>query len=140
VLPNFNSNGDLPPGIHRANWNEVEQRFGSGSKARTRAFTILKRVHDEAARTGSLRSLYVFGSFVSVAPEPRDVDVVLIMTRDFRIEDCSSESRALFSHLQAEARYGASVFWAREGTLPRDFMQAWQVKRDGSLRGILEVG
>ncbi|HYL88793.1 MAG TPA: hypothetical protein VEU32_08510 [Burkholderiales bacterium] len=103
VLPALNSNGDLPPGIHRANWNEVEQRFGSGSKART-------------------------------------VDVVLIMTRDFRIEDCSSESRALFSHLQAEARYGASVFWAREGTLPRDFMQAWQVKRDGSLRGILEVG
>ena len=140
VLPSLNSNGDLPPGIYRADWIEVERRFGTGTDARKKALATLKRVHELAARTGHLMSLYVFGSFVSAVPEPRDVDVVLVMNRDFRIEDGPSESRALFSHLQAQVRYGASVFWLREGALPQEFMRAWQVKRDGSLRGILEVG
>jgi len=43
----------------------------------------------------------------------------------------------------AEARYGASVFWLREGMLPDDllgeFFDTWQTKRDGTKRGIVEV-
>src|SRR5438876_600775 len=46
----------------------------------------------------------------SRAAEPRDVDVVLIMSADFRVEACARESRTLFSHAEAQARYGASVF------------------------------
>ena len=49
----------------------------------------------------------------------------------------------LFSHPDAEARFGASVFWVRQGMLPedgmREFLVTWQIKRDGTLRGILEV-
>ena len=29
-LPEFNNNGDLPPGVHRTSWSEVLQRFGVG--------------------------------------------------------------------------------------------------------------
>jgi len=101
---------------------------------------MLKQVYELAAGTGCLKSFYVFGSFVSATPEPRDVDVVLVMTRDFRSEQCPREARPLFSHLDAQARYGASVFWFREGALPQEFLDVWQVKRDGTLRGILEVG
>mgnify|MGYP001355734242 CR=1 FL=1 len=85
----------------------------------------------------------MFGSFVSGAAEPRDVDVALVMAGDFRLEDCPRECRTLFSHADAEARYGASVFWLREGMLPeaamREFLDTWQTKRDGTVRGILEV-
>ncbi|HXM81863.1 MAG TPA: hypothetical protein VN929_08030 [Burkholderiales bacterium] len=84
-----------------------------------------------------------FGSFVSAVPDPRDVDVVLVMGDDFRLEDCPRESRTLFSHADAEARYGASVFWLREGMLQdaamHEFLRVWQTKRDGTVRGILEV-
>lgn len=143
MLPDMNKNGDLPPGVHRASWVEIEQRFGSGTEARRRAFASLKRLHQLAARTGSPRAFYVFGSFVSAAPEPRDVDVVLVMAADFRIEDCPWESRPLFARARAEARYSASVFWTREGMLTdagmRGFVSAWQTKRGGTLRGILEV-
>ena len=42
-----------------------------------------------------------------------------------------------------EARFGASVFWLREGMLPDDmmrmFLETWQTKRDGTKRGILEI-
>jgi len=143
VLPLLNDSGDLPAGVHVAGWVEIEQRFGAGSKARVRALATLKHLHELAARTRSLRYFYVFGSFVSAAPDPRDVDVVLVMGDDFRLEDCQWESRALFSHAAAEARYGATVFWLREGMLPdaamRELLRVWQTKRDGTLRGILEV-
>lgn len=143
MLPPLNKYGDLPPGVHAAGWPEISRHFGTGSSTRLRALATLQHLHELADRTGALRSFYVFGSFVSALPEPRDVDVILIMRGDFRIEDCPRESRTLFSHSDAEARYGASVFWLREGMLPGDamgeFMRAWQTKRDGTVRGILEV-
>lgn len=143
MLPPLDEKGDLPPGVHAAGWSEIEQRFGTGSRARVRAWLTLKHLHELALRTGSLRNFYVFGSFVSAAAEPRDVDVVLIMNDSFRLEDCPWESRALFLHATAAARYGASVFWLREGVLPgpsmNEFLRVWQTKRDGTLRGILEV-
>jgi hypothetical protein len=139
MLPPLNENGDLPPGVHVATWPEIEHRFGTGTEARLRAFATLRRLCALARNTGALRTLYAFGSFVSATPEPRDIDVVLIMKRDFRLEDCPLESRTLFSHSAAEARYGATVFWMREGALPEGLMRAWQIKRDGTLRGILEV-
>ena len=65
------------------------------------------------------------------------------MSSDFRLENCPQESCSLFSHADAEARYGASVFWLREesvtDTAMREVLRAWQIKRDGTLRGILEV-
>lgn len=49
----------------------------------------------------------------------------------------------LFSHPDAEARFGASVFWVRQGMLPeelmREFLETWQVKRDRSKRGLVEI-
>lgn len=143
VLPAFNDSGDLPPGVHAATWQEVEQQFGHGSPARRRAMATLRHIHELAARAGALRKLYVLGSFVSAASEPRDVDVLLVMAADFRIEHCPRESLTLFSHADAEARYGASVFWLREAMLAeaqmRDLLLTWQTKRDGAVRGILEV-
>ena len=143
MLPPLNKNGDLPPGAHAAGWAEIGQRFGTGSSARVRALAMLKHLHELAIRTGALKSFYVFGSFVSAAPDPRDVDAILIMRADFRLEECPRESRTLFAHADAEARYGASVFWLREGMLTGDamseFLRVWQTKRDGTVRGILEV-
>jgi hypothetical protein len=140
MLPPFNENGDLPPGVHVAGWAEIAERFAQGRR-RIRAMATLRRLHELASRTGSLSKLYVFGSFASAEPEPRDVDVVLIMVADFRVEDCTEEAQALFLHATAQARYGASVFWIREGTYAdmRDFLLGWQIKRGGALRGILEV-
>jgi hypothetical protein len=50
--------------------------------------------------------------------------------------------RLLFDHAAAQALFGASVFWLRrlaalEGEAST--MELWQVKRDGSLRGIVEI-
>jgi hypothetical protein len=143
VLPALNENSDLPVGIHATSWEEVALLFGRGSEKRARAFAKLRLVHQLAERTGKLVRFIVFGSFVSTTPEPRDVDVVLVMAADFKLEEAPRECRTLFSHSDADARYGASVFWLREGMLPAaieaELFDTWQTKRDGSKRGILEV-
>ncbi len=143
MLPTSSENGDLPPGIHAAGLDEIERRFGSENAARARAMATLRHLHELALRTGFLSSFYVFGSFASAEPEPRDIDVVLIMDATFKVEECPRESRTLFLHADAQARYGASIFWLRRGMLTQDaldeFMRVWQTRRDGTVRGILEV-
>jgi len=53
------------------------------------------------------------------------------------------ETRVLFSHADADTRFGASVFWVRRGILPESevggFLDFWQTRRDGGKRGIVEV-
>ncbi|MGH8512423.1 MAG: DUF6932 family protein [Gammaproteobacteria bacterium] len=98
---------------------------------------------EHAGSRSCMKRFFVFGSFVSDKAEPRDVDVALIMDADFEVEHCPRESQTLFSHADADARFGASVFWLREGMLPdevmQDFFDVWQTNRDGSKRGMLEV-
>jgi hypothetical protein len=65
VLPALTQAGDLPAGIHEADWKAIEQRFGRGTDSRVRAFARLRHVYELAARTGSLRRFLIFGSFVS---------------------------------------------------------------------------
>ncbi len=85
----------------------------------------------------------MFGSFVSTGADPRDVDIVLVMAGDFRLEDAPRESLTLFSHPDAKARFGASVPWIRQGMLleadMQEYLETWQTKRDGTRRGLLEV-
>ena len=71
------------------------------------------------------------------------MDVVLVMDDGFQLEDCPIESRGLFNHAVAQARYGASVFWLRPQMLisesVEEFIAYWQIKRDRTQRGIVEV-
>lgn len=144
MLPDCLGTGDLPEGIHVAGWTEIESRFGQGTAARNRAFARLRHLHELAYRTGKLGRFIVFGSFVSSEPNPKDVDVVLVMQADFKLEEAPRESQTLFSHADAEARFGASVFWVRDGMLSIEMMrmllETWQTKRDGTRRGVVEIG
>ena len=103
----------------------------------------LRYLLELAERTGKLSRLLIFGSFVSNKESPRDKDVVLFMQDDFKLEDAPRECQTLFSHADAEARFGASVFWLRDGMLSEEmadeFLETWQTKRDGTKRGIVEV-
>src|SRR5208283_1028609 len=97
-LPDFNTNGDLPPGLHRASWTEVMGRFGGGLGQREVCTRCLAHIYELARRTGCLQRLVIFGSYVTAKASPNDVDVILIMGDSFRLENCPMESRALFDH------------------------------------------
>ena len=143
ALPKFNKVGDLPPGVHRATLDEVVTLFGSAQGQRGVCTRRLRHIYTLANRTGQLQRFIIFGSYVTAKPDPNDVDVILVMAETFRLEDCPIEARGLFDHAVAQARYGASIFWVRPGLLLseslKEFIASWQIKRDGSERGIVEV-
>lgn len=141
-LPEFNEQGDLPPGVHPVSLNVVLERFGSGTFQRTAVATRLSRIFALAVSTGHVRRFIVFGSFITTNPYPNDVDVFLLMEDTFDVARVVGEARLLFEHAAADAHFGASIFWLR---LRSAFdgedaaVRHWQVKRDGRQRGIIEI-
>jgi hypothetical protein len=136
TLPNFSPSGDLPPGIYPAALEEVIERFGSSSPQRSRRIYLL------AKGTGHLARFIVFGSFVTDKPAPNDVDVFMLMGDTFDASQITGETAILFDHLAAQNYFGASVFWVRRlAALGGEAATVahWQIKRDGTQRGIVEV-
>lgn len=142
ALPEFNEAGDLPSGVYRATLSEVRERFGQGTVRRRAVVDRLVRIYRLAASTGQLARFVVFGSFVTAKAEPNDVDIVLLMEDSFDLSAVSGEAALVFHHRDAESHLGASVFWAkRSGAFGGEqaMIEYWQVRREGGLRGIVEI-
>jgi len=72
ALPAFEPNGNLPAGIHVADWAEIEARFGcNGARQVLLAGLLLAAQALAAAGCGRL---YLDGSFVSDKDDPADYD------------------------------------------------------------------
>ena len=142
-LPDFNSLGDLPEGVHRTTFDEVLARFSKDTLQRQLVTARLGRVYDLARKTGKLERFVIFGSYITAKPDPNDVDIILVMRDDFHDEDQTDETSPVFNHLRAQGELGASVFWTRADTIllgtVDQFVAHWQVKRDHTRRGIVEV-
>lgn len=141
-FPNFNHKGDLPIGVYQATLEEVVRHFGEGTPKRRQIGRRLERVHDIACATGKVARFVIFGSFVTNKPDPNDVDVFMIMEDDFDASQLTGEGKILFDHLLCQPYFGASVFWVtRKAALGGEqaAIEDWQIKRDGTKRGIVEV-
>ena len=142
-LPNLNHEGELPEGIHKTTIDEVVSQFGSGTSQREVVTARLQRIYQLAKGTGYLQRFLIFGSYITAKPEPNDIDVILVFDDDFNTAACSEEVKKLLSHQLAATEFGASIFWIRPSLLfletLDEFIKGWQVKRDGTLRGIVEV-
>jgi uncharacterized protein DUF6932 len=96
-----------------------------------------------ARATGKLERLILFGSYITAKPDPNDVDIILVMRDDFDVQACDEASQKLFDHPRAAETFGASVFWIRPALLVletlEEFIAHWQITRDQTRRGIVEV-
>ncbi len=65
--------GVLPPGVHSANWPEVEARFGTNARRRW----LLDGLHDALLELRRVRcpAAFLDGSFVTDKPVPGDFDL-----------------------------------------------------------------
>lgn len=142
-LPEFNENGDLPTGVHRASLADTVARFGTGSDRRKLVARRLERIYQIASQTGHLTRFVVFGSFVTDKHEPNDVDVFMIMDDNFDMGSLVGKPRLLLvDHGTAQDHFGASVFWIRRMAAiggEQAAIEDWQIKRDGTERGIVEI-
>ncbi|MCE9551910.1 MAG: hypothetical protein K8T91_00830 [Planctomycetes bacterium] len=73
MIPPTDPDGNLPPGIHIADWDEIEQRCGSTAHRRW----LLGGLKSAIAifRAAGCKRMYLDGSFVTTKRVPRDYDV-----------------------------------------------------------------
>ena len=140
--PEFDRNGDLPVGVHKATLPEVIQHFGSGTLQRQTVARRLERIYNLAHGTSQLARFIVFGSFVTDKPEPNDVDIFMLMEDTFDSAQLSGEEVIIFDNMAAQNSEGASVFWIRRLAAiggEQAALEDWQIKRDRTRRGVVEV-
>ena len=91
-IPEFETGGFLPAGVHDCTWDEIRQRFGETANGANRAILYVKLVEyrRELNATGMAIGLIVDGSFVTEIEEPHDIDLVLILSKD---HDFTTEMR-----------------------------------------------
>ena len=82
MIPPFDENGYLPPGIHPASLDEIKDRFGGESELRRVQIESLQWLVDLARRAG-VKRLVINGSFTTDVFEPNDVDCVLLIEAGF---------------------------------------------------------
>jgi hypothetical protein len=82
MIPPFEDNGYLPPGIHPGTLEEVEARFGCDSDVRRAQVQSLRWLVEIVRRAGIARVI-LDGSFVTDAIEPNDVNCALLVAADF---------------------------------------------------------
>ena len=140
--PEFDHNGDLPVGIHEATLDDVLQHFGTGTVQRRLIGQRLERIYRLASNTDQLAKFVVFGSFVTAKPDPGDVDIFMLMEDSFDSNQVGGEAAIIFDHLAVQNLEGASVFWIRRLAAidgDQEALEHWQIKRDKTRRGIVEV-
>jgi len=72
MIPEFNDNGNLPPGVHWAEWEEFQEIFGT-NLTRQRMVDGLELAMMQLKAAGC-RTIYIDGSFVTTKQKPGDFD------------------------------------------------------------------
>ena len=141
-LPNFDSNGNLPAGIHNCTWGEVKEKLAFNPRRQEllsglmRACEILKQV--------GCKTIYIDGSYATNKEFPGDfdvcwkkdnVDLKLLQELDPVLLDFSQKRAA------QKAKYGGELFIADfiADAQGRRFLEFFQEDRNGNLKGIVEV-
>ena len=132
MVPSFNADGNLPPGIHWATWQEIVDRFGN-SAWRRHLLAGLQSAVEELKRVGC-STVYLDGSFVSAKLIPGDFDACW----DEDGVDFDSIDPVLLdfvgSRATQKAKFGGELF------LAPIFLDFFQTDKDtGSQKGIVAL-
>ena len=143
-VPALLPNGFLPPGVHVVTLHDIVDRFGTTTPRRQVLAERLETLLRVARATGKLQRAFLWGSFISNVPFPRDLDVFLLMQAGFdrELPHLPSSQREVFDHERARLRFEADVFWATEAIGIEElttWLSVYQLSRELMPRGIVEV-
>jgi hypothetical protein len=142
-IPDFAESDDLPIGVHQASVAEVVARFGQSTLQRQLVTKRLLKIYELAYQTGAVERFIIYGSYVTAKPFPNDVDIFLVMSDDFRVDDLDESRKILFNHMRSHNEFGASIFWVRADAIlletVDEMIAYWQTTRNNSKRGIIEI-
>jgi hypothetical protein len=139
MIPAFNSDGNLPPGVHWATWQEFAARFGT-TPHRQQLLKGLKSALDSLSKAGC-QTVYIDGSFVTKKENPNDFDGCWDLTGvDPKLLD---PILLLFDNKRVaqKVKYKGELFPAscRADRVGNTYLDFFQIDRDGNPKGIVAI-
>ena len=132
----------MPPGVHVTDWQEFQAWFGGSSSRRVWLSGRLLALLQLAAANGKLVRVFIWGSFVTAKPAPKDLDILPIMDEDFEVDGVAAPAQAVFDSTRAKLLFESDVFWAR-ASIGDEVLDVWldtyQTSRNFRKRGIVEL-
>jgi predicted nucleotidyltransferase len=128
--------------IQTASLEEIRQRFGTATARRQFLFGRLQALINHLLATGSLKHVYLFGSFVSGKASPNDVDLFAVMEAGFTTAHLSGTALEAFQHDRCKIRYHADVFWVTSAIGEErisDLLDVFSRNREKQQQPIIEV-
>ena len=140
MIPEWQKNGDLPPGIHFAQLRELKPRLAFNPRRQRLLAGFLEAC--ELLRQAGCRLAYLDGSFVTNKPRPGDFDACW----DIRGVDDEALDPVFWDFTKGreaqKRRFGGEFFPAQlpEGATGRVFVEFFQMnKLTGEPKGIVAV-
>lgn len=145
MIPGFDAEGDLPPGVHRATLDEIETHFGNTtiSIQRRELFAALKPFLREAMASGVVKDIFLGGSLVISQAHPNDVDCVIVLHPNVTYEELRPDQYIFVSRRIVRRRFRddrLDIMTVRTNTTRMNHLLSFfQTTRAGKDRGIVEV-
>ncbi len=142
MIPLFDIDGNLPPGIHEATLLEFNERLCIFARS-DRRLRICKQIESlvQDARASQIVERIIFGgSFITDKAEPNDFDGIVVLKPEVRYEELLPTQLWIADTQQASRRYGGDIFVARanQATLA-NYVTFLATNRFGSDVGLIEV-
>jgi hypothetical protein len=140
MLPSFTTAGSLPPGVHRASWDEVADRFGGSARRQV----LLQGLLAAAAnlRAAGARVIWLGGSFVTDKEEPNDWDGVWDPSNAdlTKIDPVLVDPDDLATgRYRQKAKYGGELLVGVETATGMSFQLFFQLDKNGDPKGIVRL-
>ena len=137
----FDQNGYLPPGIHLATWEEIEE-YLAYNKRRKNLLSGLKQGCEILRQCGCQR-IYIGGSFVTTERWPNDFDVCYEKNHvDFKLLQKLDPILLKFSNgrFEQKKKYRGELFIADLQVNPfTTWLDFFQQDKDRNIKGIVGV-
>lgn len=139
MIPAFNSDGNLPPGVHWSTWTKFVERFGT-TPHRQHLLKGLKSAIDSLSKAGC-QVIYIDGSFVTKKENPNDFDGCW----DIKGVDPELLDPILLDldnkREKQKAKYQGELFpasWAADAA-GKMYLDFFQIDRNGNPKGIVAI-
>lgn len=140
MIPDFENDGLLPPGIHWATWQEISDRFGTNEHRKLLLAGLMEAFI--ALKIAGCHTAYIDGSFVTNKETPDDFDACWDPTNinPHRLDPVLLRFEP--SRATQKAKYGGELFIStmrdgNQGPVMLEFFQS--DKNSGKRKGIVAI-
>lgn len=140
MIPEFDANGNLPPGVHFCYWSEFKERFGYNRRRRTLISGIEEVI--TFLKAAGCRTVYLNGSFVTIKEKPNDFDMCWDRD-DTDIEYLRKNAPTILKFYNSAAqkyKYGGEIYQSDEPVNESETsIEFFQSDREYNRKGIIAI-